>query len=74
MFQKPQRIAKIIELAKAGRFTEAAQYFKTSIEEDEIICYAKEHWPEAEAEWIEKTKMNLKNWLSRNISAANVCA
>ena len=34
--QKPQRIAKIIELAKAGRFTEAAQYFKTSIEEDEI--------------------------------------
>lgn len=58
--QKPQRIAKIIELAKAGRFTEAAQYFKTSIEEDEIICYAKEHWPEAEAEWIEKNKDELK--------------
>ena len=28
--QKPQRIAKIIELAKAGRFAEAAQYFKAS--------------------------------------------
>ena len=58
--QKPQRIAKIIELAKAGRFAEAAQYFKTSIEEDEIICYAKEQWPEAEAEWIEKNKDELK--------------
>lgn len=47
-------------MAKAGRFAEAAQYFKTSIEEDEIICYAKEHWPEAEAEWIEKNKDELK--------------
>ncbi|WP_307744332.1 hypothetical protein, partial [uncultured Phascolarctobacterium sp.] len=58
--QKPQRIAKIIELAKNGRFSEAAQYFKASVEEDEIICYAKEHWPEAEAEWIEKNKDELK--------------
>ena len=58
--QKPQRIAKIIELAKAGRFAEAAQYFKASVEEDEIICYAKEHWPEAEAEWIKKNKDELK--------------
>lgn len=57
---KFQRITKIIELAKTGRFAEAAQYFKTSIEEDEIICYAKEHWPEAEAEWIEKNKDEIK--------------
>ena len=47
-------------MAKAGRFAEAAQYFKASVEEDEIICYAKEHWPEAEAEWIKKNKDELK--------------
>lgn len=58
--KKSQRISTIIELAKAGKFSEAAQYCKTSVEDDEIICYAKEKWPEVQREWIDNNKAVIK--------------
>lgn len=67
-----QRIAKMMELAKQGDFKAAASCLagKDVITQDEIICYAKEHWQDASFEWIAANGYEIKQLVRQEKACA----
>lgn len=58
-----ERMAEMFRRAKAGDFAGAYAMSCRDYTDEEIVCYAKEHWPDCDGTWIDKNYYELKQLL-----------